>query len=250
MKGHMEKDGFHPHTQYKKGTRKSRDQSAKLEGVRMKRTDGSRIKKLEFKVWKFEDAPEDLQEKILEENRDINVDFDNFWAEYDGLIYDKKTKLADYDVFSKYSKKYYDFDRGHFIQFPELEIKDDKKLAKMLGIPESLRRKIDFRFKSERENTTKIEFLDYEWNGEIDIDESYSDYKEPLYAEAQYSGEAKPLTEKEFNILIKASEKWDDMMNDALRSLSDSYDYQFSDEAVKETLISNEYDFNEDGSIA
>ena len=32
------KDGkFHPHTQYKKGIRKSRDQSTKLQGVRMKR---------------------------------------------------------------------------------------------------------------------------------------------------------------------------------------------------------------------
>ena len=32
MKGHMEKDGFHPHTEYK-GVRKSRDQQAKTEGV-------------------------------------------------------------------------------------------------------------------------------------------------------------------------------------------------------------------------
>ncbi|MCP6727440.1 MAG: hypothetical protein KJI69_05525 [Patescibacteria group bacterium] len=36
VKGHMEKDGFHPHTDYK-GVRKSRDQTAKTEGVRLKR---------------------------------------------------------------------------------------------------------------------------------------------------------------------------------------------------------------------
>jgi len=36
MKGHMEKDGFHPHTQYK-GVRKSRDKSTKNQGVRQKR---------------------------------------------------------------------------------------------------------------------------------------------------------------------------------------------------------------------
>jgi len=250
LKGFKDSSGkFHPITDYK-GVRKSRDQSAKTQGVRLKRSDGSRIKKVEFKVWKFDDASPELQEKILEKNRDINLGFDNYWAEYDGLIYDKKTKLADYDVFNNYSKKYYELDQGQYIQFPDLEIKDDKKLAKMLGIPESLRKKIDFRFKSERENTTKIEFVDYEWNGQIDIEESYSDYKEPLYAEAQYSGEAKPLTEKEFNVLGKASEKWDDMMNDALRSLSDSYDYQSSDEGVKETLEANEYEFDEEGNIA
>ena len=34
MKGHMEKDGFHPHTQYK-GVRKSRDQQVKTEGIKI-----------------------------------------------------------------------------------------------------------------------------------------------------------------------------------------------------------------------
>jgi len=36
MKGHMEKDGFHPHTQYK-GIRKSRDQLTKTEGVKIRK---------------------------------------------------------------------------------------------------------------------------------------------------------------------------------------------------------------------
>jgi len=36
MKGHMEKDGFHPHTKYK-GVRKSRDQKAKTQGIRLAR---------------------------------------------------------------------------------------------------------------------------------------------------------------------------------------------------------------------
>jgi hypothetical protein len=36
MKGHMEKDGFHPHTQ-NKGVRKSRDQKSKTDGVKIER---------------------------------------------------------------------------------------------------------------------------------------------------------------------------------------------------------------------
>jgi len=36
MKGHMEKDGFHPHTQ-SKGVRKSRDQLTKTEGIKIER---------------------------------------------------------------------------------------------------------------------------------------------------------------------------------------------------------------------
>ncbi len=36
MKGHMENGKFHPHTEYKKGIRKSRDQFAKLQGIKLK----------------------------------------------------------------------------------------------------------------------------------------------------------------------------------------------------------------------
>ncbi len=38
MKGHMQDGKFHPHTEYKKGTRKSRDQKVKTQGVRFQRT--------------------------------------------------------------------------------------------------------------------------------------------------------------------------------------------------------------------
>ncbi len=37
VKGHMQDGKFHPHTDYKKGTRKSRDQSAKSTGVKLER---------------------------------------------------------------------------------------------------------------------------------------------------------------------------------------------------------------------
>jgi len=37
MKGHMQDGKFHPHTEYKKGTRKSRDQQVRTEGVKIER---------------------------------------------------------------------------------------------------------------------------------------------------------------------------------------------------------------------
>jgi len=37
MKGHMENGKFHPHTEYKKGTRKSRDQQVKTQGVKIRK---------------------------------------------------------------------------------------------------------------------------------------------------------------------------------------------------------------------
>ncbi len=52
MKGHMEDGKFHPHTPYKKGVRKSRDQSAKTQGVKVRK------KKEPFRVQKSEGATE------------------------------------------------------------------------------------------------------------------------------------------------------------------------------------------------
>jgi len=37
MKGHMQDGKFHPHTEYKKGVRKSRDQQVKIEGVKIRK---------------------------------------------------------------------------------------------------------------------------------------------------------------------------------------------------------------------
>ena len=59
MKGHMEKDGFHPHTEYK-GVRKSRDQQAKTEGVRLRRTN---VQRLEI------DKAEKLGEQAFEDGK-------------------------------------------------------------------------------------------------------------------------------------------------------------------------------------
>jgi len=58
MKGHMEKDGFHPHTQYK-GVRKLRHQQAKSEGVKIrKRMSG-------YDRW-ITSAPPDPEEEALD----------------------------------------------------------------------------------------------------------------------------------------------------------------------------------------
>ena len=205
--------------------------------------DKHRIK--EVKIWKFDDAPEELKEKILEKNREINLDSD-FWADYDGLIYDKKSGLADYDVFKNYSKKYYDLDRGQYIQFPDLEINDESKLLKMLGLPESINKKIsDIGFDSERERNTKIVFRDLLSNT-IDTDGTYDDYTKYI----DNDDKSEMLTKKQFEDLQRATTKWDDLMHDAWVNLRDNYEYQYSDEGVKETLTANDYDFDEYGNIA
>lgn len=193
-------------------------------------------------IFKFENAPEDVKDKILEKNRDINI-VDEWWSDYDGLIYDKKSGISDYEALSNYNKKYYDLDRGQYIQFPDLKVKDDKKFAEMLGLPESLINKIDFHFESVRENNTELEIKDLGTYEDINKHTKYSDY-------IKYTNEEdERLSEKEFNQVKKAIEKWSDLMDDAWSNLRDSYEHQQSDEAIIDTINANEYDFDEDGNI-
>ena len=239
MKGFKDKDGkFHPINNNKVLKHKS----GSTEGIKMKQ----RFKKV--KIWKFEDAPEDLKEKILEENRAINVEFDDFWADFDGLIYDKETKIADHEVFSHYGKKYYDLDRGQYLQFPDLEIKDEKKFAKMLGIPKSIADRIDFNFINEGERNTELRVKDLGTYEDITDETEYEDYKK--YAGIQSFDVEKKLTKTEFEKIKNAIEKWSDLMHQAWVTLKENYEYQYTDEAVKDTIIANDYDFDEDGKIA
>ena len=256
MKGHMEKDGFHPHTDYK-GVRKSRDQQAKTEGVRLKRSDGSRIKKLQFKVWKYDDAPEELQEKIIEKLRQSKFEFgDNFFAEDEGIIFDEKEKKDGSDIGLKnLFPKYYDVgsNRGtDFVQF-EFDIEDEKKLAKYLGISEKLRSKIQFGFKNDStrfggDNNTKLEIRDAT-NGEVvDLDEDFIANPKGFDNFAVVPKEDRP-TMTEYEQLQNAMEKWDDLMSMALRHLTLNYEDQFTDATLAEDARANEYEFDEDGNI-
>ncbi len=100
----------------------------------------------------FDQLNEDAKEKAREWVRDW-LGQENFFADYDGLIYDKETELADYDVFSNYgngadgSNKTWDVSQGGgFIQFPEIQVKDESKLFKMLGLPKSLLNNLDSSF--------------------------------------------------------------------------------------------------------
>lgn len=58
------------------------------------------------------------------------------------------------------------------------------------------------------------------------------------------------LTKDQFEKIQRATTKWDDLMHDAWVSLRDNYEYQYSDEAVKDTIRANEYDFDEYGNLA
>ena len=185
----------------------------------------------EYKTWKFEELTEEQQEKALERYRYFNVE-DSFWYDYDGKTgftaeelkrmrvnpYDKNT-----DELIKWKHLYFDLDRSWYIQFTDARFVDDEIARKFLRVPRELWNNVYWSFVSTRENTTRLEY---------EHQDSYKDF-----------------TPKQIEILDRAVELFSNKMDEALKGLRDNYEYALSDEAVRESLIANDYDFTAEGKI-
>ena len=184
----------------------------------------------EIKIWKIDEAPEDLKKKILEKHRDINVDSDTLtWGDW----------LLDSEIFYwNEDKIYYDLYRGQYIQFEDLRVKDSEKFRKLLRVPKELWKKLDFKFENISGNlanyNTKIKFTE-------ETSKSYDELDE--------NGNGGDLSDTEKAWVSQAYEKFDEIIQESYVALKNNYEYQLSDEAVEETLIANEYDFDENGDI-
>ena len=254
MKGFKDPQGKFRPTENKNGVSKSRDQKLKLQGIRLKREkknqDGSQFKKI--KVWTYEDAPKELKVKILENWRNKYSGTDQHYADYDGFIYSKEMKIDGDKIFKGANPSHWNVGYGHrWIQFAGLEVKDKEKFAQGFEIPKSLLDKIDFDFNSERDNkNTELIFRDVNGN-KIEL---YDEY-EPITKRSEFIGnfylvepEDVP-TREEWEIMKKATEKFDRLMDESARHLEASYESEFEDEPIIDTIEANDYTFNKDGEI-
>ena len=218
------------------------------------------------RVWKFEEAPDDLKEKIIEKLRNNKFEEnDDFFAQDEGIIFDKDEKKDGHDIGLKNlfpSRWDVGGNRGDdFIQFDELEIDNKKKFVDYLGLSKDLRAgeqlaKIDVEFRNDREsNNTALQFTDV--NGSNislagdrgALFEHYGEEDDLPEDEKMFNKEDVP-TQEEFDSMLRAHDKFADLMDDALIHLRNNYDFQFTDEALEEDATANEYDFDEDGNIA
>jgi len=220
---------------------------------------GSRIKTLEFKVWKIDDAPDEVQEKIIEKLRMDKIEFqDAFFAEDQGLIFDDDEKKDATDIgLNMPFPKFFDVDSNRgtdFVQFRDLEIEDEDKFAKYLGINKALQKRVSFEIendeKRDMDNTT-LEIVPPDGIGRIDernisnnsaLDDLWK------YNNPEIDPEDR-LTEQELDVLIDAVNKFDKLMSMTLRHLTNNFEDQFTDETLTEDARANDYDFDEDGKI-
>ena len=187
------------------------------------------MKTVTYNTYKFDELSPEAQEHVIEKLRYINVE-DGFWYDYDGKTGFSAKELARMkvavkdapDELLKFKSCYFDTDRSWYIQFTSCHFSDDEIVRKFLRVPRDIWERVYWSFENSRDYTTK---LVYEWQGD------------------------KELTKRQEEILDRATEIFSDKMEEALKGLRDTYEYMVTDEAVKETIECNEYDFTEDGDL-
>tara|TARA_B100000686_G_C16548593_1_gene841291 strand:+ start:46 stop:756 length:711 start_codon:yes stop_codon:yes gene_type:complete len=188
----------------------------------------------------FDDLSESAKEKALEDARISFADgYNNDFIDYDGQIYDSNVKphFDGNDVFKEIRPVSYEIDgnRGNdYVQY-DLDFKEggEKRLMKYLGIPKSLQDKISIGFRNSNDNyiykhNTDIVFFD-------DDGMEYITYGN--------------TDDKTYQVLHNAEEKWYNLMDNALDGLVQNAQYQYSDEAMKENIEANEWQFDKEGNV-
>jgi hypothetical protein len=168
---------------------------------------------IEKVLYKFEELPENIKQKAIENLYDINTNFD-WWqfvfedAENIGL------KITEFDV-----------DRGNFC-----------KGVFTLSANEVAQNILNEHGEHCETYKTSKSFMD-EWQL---VYNDYLDEKSPKY-ESQESEDKLMELEDDF---LKS------LLEDYRIMLSNEYEYQTSEEAIIETINANEYEFDENGKLA
>ena len=171
---------------------------------------------IEIKAFQFEELDSQTKEKVIENNRTINVD-SNFWyqCELDNYKTELKIKVNEFDIYRRTIN---------------ITIEDSFETAQ--GIVNF------FGKESSIVNTAKIFIKDRDAlvkkYGEGNDKDGYG-VKEEYWSE--YDEEIEYL-EEEFR---------KEIAEEILSMLTLDYEYQTSDDGIKETIIANEYEFQEDG---
>lgn len=184
-----------------------------------------------YRVYTFENLPEESKKKALEKYRYLGVENENI-AEQDDFLIDMGLKEKTINVGSKeygkgntlfsWKSASYDLDRDNYVQYHDLKVNSDEAFRQELGVPKSTWKKVDYRFEENRNADTFIV-----------LDENYS----------------KELTKKDKEYLDRAVEKFGILIDKSKRQLKADYEDRMSDEYIKETFKINEYKFKENGEI-
>lgn len=208
-------------------------------------------------LYKFTELSDEAKEKAINDNRYIDIEHFDWWGmAYEGFNQILKTLNGDTS-----DKFYFNIDRGSFCSF-EWEIDSEQFADVMERETEILSNFADDRFK-EMFAGWKSEFAKVnKWvkyvseNIGVLAYGSISHGNRGVSTSIEYDivdGETHPSNtnlEEGFEAYAELLEQvCKDLSQYFLQSLRDEHEYRISDEAVTETLIANEYEFEVDGTF-
>lgn len=177
-------------------------------------------------IFKFNEASPELQEKILENWRNKYSATDDNWADYEVL---------DTDIFSNSIPTGYNVTgSGDFIMFDNLTVIDEEKFRKKLGISKSIWDIIEYVITDDVNGTT-IEFHDPNATWDDELTEPNQNHEN--------------ISRSDADEIRNGKEKFDQIIKEGRAVLKSSYEREFDDTFIKETIEANDYDFDEDGDI-
>jgi len=192
-----------------------------------------------IKVYKFDELNEEVKDKVLNDHRYREVD-NEWWYENDFLMEPTKEEMDRFGIVPTpgyailtYKISSFDIYRSRYLQLEDIEIENEDAFMKLIEIPVWLRPYTYCQFSNKR---------NYERNTELTIEFDYPDGDDIPEIEEYL----KFLSEEYF---AQAERIFDEMMKEALNRLTEQYEYLMSDEAIREALIANEYEFLENGDI-
>lgn len=177
-----------------------------------------------YKVYEFDELPEDIKEQVLDKFRYINVE--NNWY-FDDHI----EKIAEeYGIRVDYRQMYFDLDRENYVAFDVdnkkgIYIEDYEKFFRKAGL------RITKRIKKVIEDRDVYIYQDYR-NGRVVIYVTFS--------------EGWDIRDNEIEAL---DECLNEMLDKILQYLKDMFDHWTSNEAIRETIYQNGYMFLSDGTL-
>jgi hypothetical protein len=194
---------------------------------------------IEKKLYNFNELSNEVQQKVIEKNYDINVN-DDYWFEY--IIEDFKENEY-FDIENVYFSGFYSQGDGAMFEYSGIKEKlfneflDTLNLSPLrkdiisnnIYIYASGKQKGHYYHENSCSHDTNFNIDNFNW----------------LRHERTYKALENILIDFEGYVI----EKYKDICRNLYRTLEEEYNYQTSEEAIIETIEANEYEFEEDGKI-
>lgn len=183
-------------------------------------------------IYTFEELLPDVQQKVIDNNRDWNVDY-NWWEFAYDEIEEHWSLYGIRIVRNKRSGMYFDLDRGSYFYADNVYVEDYDKLCGAFGI---CKRSVEGQI---LDGNVKFGVRHFGGGNAKIIVEVASGYDD-----RDIDGEIAGILEERMIELV------DNLCSQALTYLQQEYDYLTSDEAVRDSIIANEREFDWEGNMA